>query len=52
MKGFVPNRYYIQEMQNFGILPRPLPPDYRIDVYATDRAYFRSSWALGSAVSP
>jgi hypothetical protein len=42
MEGFVPNRFYIREMQNFGILPRPLPPDHEIDVYATDRAYWRS----------
>ncbi len=44
MKGFIPNKFYIQEMQNFGILPRPLPPDHKLDVYATDRAYWRSFW--------
>jgi hypothetical protein len=42
MTGFVPNRFYIQEMQNFGILPRPLPPDFRPDVYAIDQAYWKS----------
>ena len=42
LPGFVPNRFYIEEMQNFGILPRPLPPGYTIDVYATDQAYWRS----------
>ena len=40
--GHFPNRFYIEEMQNFSILPRPLPPDYKIDVYATDQAYWRS----------
>ena len=42
MEGFVPNKFYIGEMQNFGILPRPLPPGYRIDPYATDEAYWKS----------
>jgi hypothetical protein len=42
MKGFVPNKFYIQEMQNFGVLPRPLPADHQIDVYAADRAYWES----------
>ena len=42
MKGFIPNRFYVQEMQNFGILSRRLPPDYRIDCYATDQAYWKS----------
>ena len=40
MKGFVPNPFYVQEMQNFGILPEPLPPDYEINCYATDHAYW------------
>lgn len=42
MEGFVPNRFYIGEMQNFGMLPRPLPPGYQVDVYATDQAYWES----------
>ena len=42
LEGFVPNKFYIEEMQNFGILPRPLPPDYEIDVYSTDQAYWES----------
>ena len=42
MSGFVPNKFYIQEMQNFGILPRPLPPGHEIDVYGTDQAYWQS----------
>jgi hypothetical protein len=44
LPDFVPNRFYIQEMQNFRVLPDPLPPDYQLDAYATDRAYWRSHW--------
>ncbi len=40
--GIYANRFYIEEIQNFSILPRPLPPDYKINVYATDQAYWRS----------
>jgi hydrazine synthase alpha subunit-like protein/WD40 repeat protein len=40
MPGFRPNRFYIREMQNFGILPQDLPPDAPIDPYATDQAYW------------
>jgi hypothetical protein len=42
MRGFVPNKFYLQEMQNFGVLPRPLPPGEVIDVYVTDQAYWAS----------
>ena len=38
--GFRPNRFYIREMQNFGILPADLPEDASIDPYATDQAYW------------
>jgi hypothetical protein len=51
IKSLVPNVFYMQETQNFGILPHPLMPDYRIDVHATDQAYFRSSRAFGSSAS-
>ncbi|MBN1343005.1 MAG: hypothetical protein JXQ73_10020 [Phycisphaerae bacterium] len=44
MNGFVPNKFYVQEMQNYGILPRPLPREHPLDVYATDRAYWKSFW--------
>jgi hypothetical protein len=44
MPGFRPNRYYLREMQRFGFLPRPLPPEAPIDSYATDEAYWRSFW--------
>jgi hypothetical protein len=42
MPGFRPNRFYEREMQNFGVLPRPLPEDYRFDVYEMDQCYWRS----------
>ncbi len=44
MAGFRPNEHYIREMQRFGILPRDLPANTTIDVYATDEAYWRSFW--------
>ena len=42
MAGFRPNRFYIREMQFFGILPEALPAEAPIDVYATDRRYWES----------
>jgi hypothetical protein len=44
MPGFRPTPGYIREMQRYGILARDLPEDAVIDVYATDRAYWRSLW--------
>ncbi|MFO7901928.1 MAG: hypothetical protein R6U98_04660 [Pirellulaceae bacterium] len=41
MPGFRPNRFYIREMQNFGILPRDLPANAPVDVYAIDRKYWQ-----------
>jgi len=49
MPGFRPNGPYIREMQNYGILPRPLPPDYQFDVHAIDRAYWKSFWHKATA---
>jgi hypothetical protein len=40
MPGFRPNRFYIREMQNFGVLPKDVPAKAPIDVYATDREYW------------
>lgn len=40
MPGFRPNRFYIRELQLFGILPRDLPATLPVDTYATDRAYW------------
>lgn len=42
MPGFRPHRFYIRQMQLFGILPQDLPPDTPLDPYATDRAYWNS----------
>jgi hypothetical protein len=44
MPGFWPNKHYIREMQRYGILPADIGKDVTIDVYATDRAYWRSLW--------
>jgi hypothetical protein len=55
MPGFRPNEHYIREMKRYGILSADfdLARD-AIDVYATDRAYWRSLWhqpAMGKTVS-
>jgi mono/diheme cytochrome c family protein len=44
MPGFRPNEHYIREMKVYGVLPRDLPADAAIDVYAADQAYWRSLW--------
>jgi hypothetical protein len=44
MPGFRPNKHYIREMQRFGILPDDLTADDPIDVYQTDRRYWKSFW--------
>jgi hypothetical protein len=44
MPGFQPHRPYVREMQRYGILPLDLGPSDPIDVYATDRAYWKSFW--------
>ncbi len=44
MPGFRPRPEYIREMKRYGVLPADTPPDGAIDVYATDRAYWRSLW--------
>ena len=40
MPGFRPNRYYIRQMQLFGVLPEDLGKDAAVDPYAVDRAYW------------
>jgi hypothetical protein len=42
MPGFRPNRYYIREMQRFGVLPQSLPDDAPVNPYAADRAYWQT----------
>jgi len=44
MPDFRPNTHYIREMKFYGVLPKDLPADAPIDVYATDQAYWRSLW--------
>jgi len=44
MPGFRPLPSYVREMKRYGILPRDLPEDADIDVYATDQAYWQSLW--------
>jgi len=44
MPGFRPTKTYIREMKKYGLLPKNLSEDTLIDVYATDRAYWRSLW--------
>jgi hypothetical protein len=44
MPGFRPTPGYVREMKRYGILPNDLPEAAPIDVYATDRAYWRSKW--------
>lgn len=42
MTGFLPNRFYIREMQNYGVLPEILAAGTTIDPYATDQAYWET----------
>jgi hypothetical protein len=42
MPGFVPSPYYVRQMRTYGILPDNLSVDADIDVYAVDRAYWKS----------
>ena len=42
MPGFRPNRFYIREMQHFGVLPKQLPDDAPVDTYAVDRTYWET----------
>jgi len=42
--GFRPRRGYVRELKRYGILPPDLAQDAAIDVYAADRAYWRSLW--------
>ncbi len=44
MPGFRPTPTYVREMKKYGILPKDLADNAPIDVYATDRAYWRSLW--------
>jgi len=47
MPGFRPNMHYVRAMKDYGALPKGLPPNAPVDVYATDEAYWQSFWASG-----
>ena len=55
MPGFCPNEHYVRWMKRFGILPESLDmAKDPIDVYETDKAYWRSLWhqpAIAGVVS-
>jgi cytochrome c553 len=44
MPDFRPRPAYVREMKRYGILPNDIAADAKIDVYETDRAYWRSLW--------
>lgn len=44
MPGYRPNEHYFRELKHFGIIPASQTLDDPIDVYATDQAFWKSSW--------
>ena len=44
MLGFRPRPEYVREMIRYGVLPASHPVDAHIDVYETDRKYWKSFW--------
>jgi hypothetical protein len=45
MPGFRPSEHYVRELKRYGVLPACFDTDRDpIDVYETDRAYWRSFW--------
>lgn len=44
MAGFRPDPAYVREMQRYGILPAMMVEGQEIQVYETDRAYWRMFW--------
>ena len=45
MPGFRPTTHYVREMKRYGVLPAALDPARdAVNVYETDRAYWRSFW--------
>jgi hypothetical protein len=44
MPGFRPPAMYVREMKRYGILPKAVPDDAPLDVYAIDEAYWRMHW--------
>lgn len=59
MPGFRPGDYYVRWMKRFGVLADGFDPDETpVDVYQTDRDYWRSQWHrppaadTGSTITP
>jgi len=44
MPCFRPQPHDVREIKRYGVLPRDLPADARIDVYATDHRFWESLW--------
>ena len=44
MPGFRPSQHYVRVMKELGVLSGDLPGGVKIDVYATDAAYWRTFW--------
>jgi hypothetical protein len=49
LPGFRPQPAYVREMKTYGILPLDQPADTSIDVYETDRAYWKTFWWRGTS---
>jgi cytochrome c5 len=53
MPGFRPTVHYVREMKRYGILPAEIDREKDpIDVYAVDRAYWRSLWYQPPVAEP
>jgi hypothetical protein len=44
MPGFRPRLEYVRALQQYGILPASQPSGAAIDIYAIERAYWKSLW--------
>lgn len=44
MAGFVPRNDWVREMKRYGLLPSDHDPSAPVDVYAVERAYWKSLW--------
>ncbi len=49
MPDFRPRKDWVREMKRYGILPSDLAADAKIDIYATERKYWKSLWYTGAA---
>jgi hypothetical protein len=46
MPEFRPNKHYIREMKNYGVLPEKFSDETSVDIYETDEKYWRSHWYI------